>query len=229
MRLDKFLADNSAFSRSQIKKLVKEKRVTYGGEVCTNAALKLPSEPLTVCIDDEVIAEKLTRYILLNKPPNYICSTVDETQPSVLRLFPSEFADLKIVGRLDADTTGVLLLTDDGQWLHRVINPSRSHGKTYLVTTDRQITQAQLQPMTEGMLLRGETSSTKPAKVEWLSDTQFLLTIYEGKYHQVKRMCAALGFYVSALHRTAVGEITLSSDLSAGEWRPLTEQEIAQF
>lgn len=229
MRLDKFLADNSVFSRSQIKKLIKERRVTVSGEVCLNAAIKLSTPSESVCIDDEVISATAPRYLLLNKPPKYVCSRVDESLPSVLRLLPQEYADLKIVGRLDADTTGLLLLTDDGQWLHRVINPSRSHGKTYLVTTDKEISLAALQPMTEGILLRGETVVTKPAKVQCLGERQFSLTIFEGKYHQVKRMCAALGFHVEALHRVAVGDIVLSEDLACGEWRDLSADEVAMF
>lgn len=229
MRLDKFLSDNSPYSRSQIKKLIKDKRVTVAGEVCTSGAIKCVSDTSCICIDGERIQAKQPRYILLNKPKHYICSRVDESLPSVLRLLPVDFSDVNIVGRLDADTTGLLLLTDDGQWLHRVINPNHSHGKTYLVTVDQQISELQLHPMTEGIVLRGETTPTTPAKIHCINATQFLLTIYEGKYHQVKRMCAALGFHVVALHRTAIGGITLPEGLAEGEWCHLSDQQISLF
>lgn len=229
MRLDKYLADNSSYSRSQVKKLIKNKRVTLAGALCTDSTQKVASNQTDICIDGIAITAQLPRYLLLNKPKGFICSTVDESSPSVLRLFPAEYADLKIVGRLDVDTTGLLLLTDDGQWLHRVSNPNRSHGKTYLVTTDRDITAEQLTPMTMGVALRGDEALTKPARVEYLSKTQFKLTIFEGRYHQVKRMCAALGFYVAELHRTAIGDIHLPSDVDGGTWRNLTANEVANF
>ncbi|RKW37748.1 MAG: pseudouridine synthase, partial [Moraxella sp.] len=138
-------------------------------------------------------------------------------------------ARLHSAGRLDVDTTGLVLLTDDGQWSHRITSPKHHYPKTYLVTLADPVEANYSQACAEGILLRGEKEPTKPAELEILDDYNVNLTISEGRYHQVKRMFAALGNKVVGLHRWKIGNLTLDDDLGEGEFRPLTEKEIAYF
>jgi len=145
----------------------------------------------------------------------------------VIDLIPAEQRrGLRIVGRLDRDTTGLLLLTTDGQWAHRLMSPRHHCAKRYRVTTAEPLDDAQLTRLRDGVVLHDDPAPTRPAEARALSDTELLLTISEGRYHQVKRMLAAVGNRVVALHREAVGHIELAPDLPAGAWRPLTDAEI---
>jgi len=133
---------------------------------------------------------------------------------------------LHIAGRLDIDTTGLVLITDDGQWSHRITSPKHQHEKTYLIDLDTPITENQIRILTEGVQLKDEKKRSLPAKIEVITELQIKMTITEGKYHQVKRMMAAVGNHVVKLHRQQIGNIELDADLKPGEWRKLTEGEI---
>ncbi|MEQ4794798.1 16S rRNA pseudouridine(516) synthase RsuA, partial [Klebsiella variicola subsp. variicola] len=163
------------------------------------------------------------RYFMLNKPIGYVCSTDDPVNPTILYFIDEPLAyKLHAAGRLDIDTTGLVLLTDNGQWSHRITAPKHHCEKTYHVTLEEPIAEGVAEQFQKGVQLNGEKDLTKPAKLEIITPIEVKLTISEGKYHQVKRMFVAVGNHVSALHRERIGDITLDETLAEGEYRPLT-------
>lgn len=226
LRLDKYICESTELTRNEAKKLLKMGLVTVDDSVVKNSAMKVHEDQI-VAIEGEEISPRGLRYIMLHKPENFICSNVDEIHPSINHLIDLDKAfELNTVGRLDVDTTGLVLLSDDGKWSHQITSPKKSCPKCYQVVTATQISEEQIKLLEEGVLLRGEDEPTKPAKVEKVTDYQILLTISEGKYHQVKRMLAAVGNKVVELHRISIGSIELDSELEEGQWRYLTEEEI---
>lgn len=242
MRLDKFICKSTELTRNEAKKLLKSGEVKVNGEVAKNPAMQV-HENNDISIDGEKLTARGSRYYILHKVADSICSNVDEIYPSVLHFLEVDRAfDLHIAGRLDADTTGLVLITDDGRWSHNVISPKKQCQKVYRVWLRDEIDDEKLPVLIkrfeEGLQLQGEDSLTRPAKLTRVAEpdlidetayrSEVLLTITEGKYHQVKRMFAAVGNRVIGLHREQIGCITLG-DLEPGEWRELTEQEIALF
>jgi len=242
MRLDKFICKSTELTRNEAKKVLKSGEVRVNGEVAKNAAMQV-HENNTITIDGQQLTARGSRYYILHKVVDSICSNVDEVYPSVLNFIDVDKAfDLHIAGRLDADTTGLVLITDDGRWSHNVISPKKHCQKTYRVWLRNEIDDEKLSALVtqfeQGIQLQGEDSLTRPAiltrvKEEDLVDEQsyrseVLLTITEGKYHQVKRMFAAVGNRVIGLHREQIGGIKLDN-LAPGEWRELNEDEIALF
>lgn len=227
MRLDKFLAETTGLTRSQAAKVLRQSAVTVNGKIEKSGAVK-------VSPDDEIYydGERLTwvengQYIMLHKPQGYICSHEDGDYPTIYQFFDYPLsARLHSAGRLDVDTTGLVLLTDDGQWSHRITSPKFHCEKTYLVTLAEPVEVNYVQACADGILLRGEKEPTKPATLEILDDYNVNLTLSEGRYHQVKRMFAALGNKVVALHRWKIGNVVLDEHLAEGEFRSLTEEEI---
>ena len=229
MRLDKFICKSSELTRNEAKRLLKSKLVTVNDQIVSSGATKLLDND-KVKIEGREISIIGHRYIMLNKPEDMICSTKDEVHPSVLNLIEVERVfDLHIAGRLDVDTTGLVLITDDGKWSHNITSPNKACQKTYRVITQADITTEMVEQLEQGVELRSENEATKPAQIKVLDSRQMLLTITEGKYHQVKRMLAAVGNKVIELHREQIGTITLDEDLDFGQWRYLTEEEIALF
>lgn len=235
MRLDKYLCESTELTRSQAKKALHRGEVTCNGQVEKNAAFKVPRES-DVRLDGALLKVRGLRYIMLNKPADTLCSNVDEEYPSVLALLDVPKArSLHIAGRLDADTTGLVLITDDGHWSHRVTSPAKACGKKacgkrYRVQLADSLPESGRESLVEqfatGIQLKGEKGLTKPALLEVFTPAEVLLTINEGKYHQVKRMFAAIGNRVVGLHREQIGPIVLDESLSAGQWRYLTEAEV---
>ncbi|WP_252178695.1 16S rRNA pseudouridine(516) synthase RsuA [Endozoicomonas sp. 4G] len=230
MRLDKFLCESTELTRSESKRLLKAGSVTVEGIIVKNPACKV-SDDSEILLDGAPLNRVGFRYIMLNKPVDTLCSTLSGTEaeryPSVIELLDVIKSDrLRIAGRLDADTTGLVLITDDGQWSHRITSPVKKCSKRYRVELAMPLDHSAIEPFAEGIQLHGEKKPTRPAQLEFISDQEVLLTIHEGKYHQVKRMFAALGNRVTALHREQIGAITLDPELEAGEWRYLTEEEI---
>ena len=230
MRLDKYLCQSTELSRANAKKCLHRGDVTCDGVVVTNSAFKVSAECDVRLLGEPVMIRGL-RYIMLNKPQDTLCSNVDEFYPSVLSLLgiPKAYS-LHIAGRLDADTTGLVLITDDGQWSHRLTSPVKACAKRYRVQLADPLAASDPELVAQfahGIALKGEASLTRPATLEILAPTEALLTITEGKYHQVKRMFAAIGNKVVGLHREQVGGISLDPDLEAGQWRYLTQDEIA--
>ncbi|WP_115718733.1 16S rRNA pseudouridine(516) synthase RsuA [Gallaecimonas mangrovi] len=227
MRLDKFLADNSQYSRAQIKRLMHREEVTVNGVVVKDPSVKVSDED-NVVLEGQTMRSIGLRYFMLHKPKGYVCSTDDPEHMSVLTLLDEKDRfGLHMAGRLDLDTTGLVLLTDDGQWSHRVTSPKHDCPKRYRVWLDEPLADDVEQRFLDGVQLHGERHLTKPATLERIDDTEVLLTISEGKYHQVKRMFAAVDNKVVDLHRESIGGVALDPDLAEGEYRPLTASEVA--
>ncbi|AVF33757.1 16S rRNA pseudouridine(516) synthase RsuA [Rahnella sikkimica] len=228
MRLDKFLSQQLGVSRALVLRELRNKRVTVDGEIVKTGSMKISPEQ-RVEFDGNVL-DQITgpRYFMLNKPQGYVCSTDDPDHPTVLYFLEEPVAyKLHAAGRLDIDTTGLVLMTDDGQWSHRITSPRHHCEKTYLVTLENPLADDTAAQFEAGVQLHNEDSLTKPATLEQIEEKLVRLTLSEGRYHQVKRMFAAVGNRVVALHRERIGEIVMDEDLEPGQYRPLTEQEIA--
>ncbi|PIJ49453.1 16S rRNA pseudouridine(516) synthase [Erwinia sp. OLTSP20] len=228
MRLDKFLSQQLEISRAIAGRELRARRVTVDGEVIRDGAFKLLPEHQVAYDGNPLQQQNGPRYFMLNKPAGYVCSTDDPDHPTVA-FFLQEPAAWKLhaAGRLDIDTTGLVLMTDDGQWSHRITSPRHHCEKTYLVTLTSPLCGDEAGPFSTGIQLHGEKTLTKPARLTVLSAQQVRLTIAEGRYHQVKRMFAALGNHVEALHRERIGDIVLDETLAPGDYRALTAEEIA--
>ncbi|AHF74377.1 Ribosomal small subunit pseudouridine synthase A [Candidatus Sodalis pierantonius str. SOPE] len=228
MRLDKFLSQQLGISRALVARELRAKRVTVDDEVIRQGAFQLLPEH-QVRFDGNVLQQILTaRYFMLHKPQGYVCSTDDPDHPTLLYFIDEPVPDkLHVAGRLDIDTTGLVLLTDDGQWSHRLTSPRHHCEKDYLVTLEQPLATETAERFAAGIMLRGENLPTRPARLEALSPQRVRLTLREGRYHQVKRMFAALGNRVIALHRERIGAIVLDAHLQPGEYRALTAEEIA--
>jgi 16S rRNA pseudouridine516 synthase len=227
MRLDKLISNSTVFTRSQTGKIIRKGSISVNGAVVKKSAFN-------VSVTDEVqylginINLPQQRYIMLHKPKNVVCSTADGEHQTVLDLlFIAKRDTLHIAGRLDIDTTGLVLLTDDGQWSHKMTSPKHKQSKVYHVTLAEDISTEAIRQLETGIRLKSEKKDTLPASVEKLDNKTLLLTLHEGKYHQVKRMFAAVGHHVEQLHRQQIGNIVLDAQLEAGEWRELSADEIA--
>lgn len=229
MRLDKFICNNSDYSRTQIHTLVKQGIICVNGEVVTKANYTICEDDL-VSVNNVNITASGPRYFMLHKPQGYVCANSDSEHPTVLDLINEiNKQELQIAGRLDLDTTGLVLLTDDGKWNHKITSPKHEHTKTYLVKTANAITQDTIVVFARGIILKNEKKPTLPAVLSIIDSHQARLEIHEGKYHQVKRMFAAVGNHVVSLHREAIGHIHLDHDLPERHYRPLTQTEIELF
>ncbi len=226
MRLDKFLSQNSDSSRSLIQQAIKAGRVSVNDVVAKKGDQKLVGDEI-VTLDGNIVEPFKTRYLMLHKPLGYVCANSDSDYPTVVNLIRMpRWQELQIVGRLDIDTTGLVLLTDDGQWNHRITSPRHECDKIYRVTTANPISDETAALFAAGVQLHGEKAPTRPAQLEFLSSHEARLKIHEGKYHQIKRMFAAAGNLVVALHRESIGSIQLDPALAPGEYRALTDDEI---
>ncbi|MGB4247248.1 MAG: 16S rRNA pseudouridine(516) synthase RsuA [Pseudohongiellaceae bacterium] len=229
MRLDKFVSHATGLPREISKRVVRKKQVQVNGAVVTNAAYQVAATDQVV-FDDELLVISGPRYLMLHKPVGYVCATEDGDHPIVLDLLNDmDPQGLSIAGRLDIDTTGLVLLSDDGQWLHRVTSPRHLFAKVYRAQLHSPVDEQTIAAFASGMLLRGEDKPTAPAQCVALADNEAEVTLNEGRYHQVKRMFAACGNHVLALHRLKIGAVTLDADLAPGEYRALTADEIASF
>ncbi|MCM0613527.1 16S rRNA pseudouridine(516) synthase RsuA [Marinobacter sediminum] len=226
MRLDQFIATSTELSRKDAKRTISGGRVHVDGEPCKSANTKIQAGN-RVTLDGEVCTLPGERYLMMNKPMGVVSATRDSDHPTALDLLPPAMArNLHFAGRLDADTTGLILLTTDGQWSHRITSPRVNCPKTYRVTLSDPMAEPAVRELERGVLLRNDPTPTKPAQVRVLGDRLIELTISEGRYHQVKRMLAAVGNHVEALHRQRIGKIILDSTLETGDYRELTRDEI---
>ncbi|WP_280570092.1 16S rRNA pseudouridine(516) synthase RsuA [Chromohalobacter sp. 296-RDG] len=235
MRLDRFLSESTELTRSLAKKALHRGEVEVDGDVIKNAAFKLGDEQ-DVRWMGEPLALVGVRYLMLNKPTGYECTTRPGRYPSLIELLDvTKRSRLHIAGRLDVDTTGLVLITEDGQWSHRLTSPKRRCDKHYLVTLAQPLMEGAEDLLAAGLMLEKEDKPTLPARLERLPTpdedevVQARLIIQEGRYHQIKRMFAALGNEVVALHRERIGDIVLDSALAPGEWRELSEAEVASI
>lgn len=227
MRLDKFICKSTDLTRTEAILLINAGNVIVNNEVVSNEATQV-HENNDILLDGEKLIARASRYILMHKPLNTICSNIDEVYPSLFNYIDVEKAeDLHIAGRLDADTTGLVLITDDGRWSFNIITPNKQCEKTYRVGLRNQIAEDAAEKFAQGVQLQGEKQLTFPAKLDVVSSNEVLLTITEGKFHQVKRMFSTIGNRVVTLHREQIGNIKL--DVDVGKWRFLTPEEIAYF
>ena len=226
-RLDKFLTDSGVGTRSQVKLLLKAGRVTVDGAVIRDNSLKIDPQRQTVCLDGAVLGGKRRVVVMLNKPAGFVTATEDAKERTVMELLPKELLamDVKPVGRLDKATEGLLLFTNDGDLLHRLISPKKEVSKVYYARHEGAADAEDVAAFAAGLELRDGTQCL-PAKLEPLGPGESRIAVCEGKYHQVRRMMAARGMHVNYLERQQEGALTLG-DLPRGQVRELTESEIA--
>ena len=241
VRLDKFLADAGKGTRSEVKKFIQKGLVQVNGLAARKPELKVDPEKDQVILAGETItAAPEFVYYLLNKPAGCVSATEDRHDSTVMEYVPSDRKGLFPVGRLDKDTEGFLLITDDGPLAHELLSPKKHVDKTYYAKVSGKVTEEDAVRLAEGVDI-GEKDLTRPARLEILStwesgtesaeagknwESEIRLTIHEGKFHQVKRMMGALGKKVTYLKRLSMGPLALPVDLPAGKYRPLTEKEL---
>ena len=225
-RLDKFLCDSGAGTRSQVKAILKTGRVTVDGKPEKDGSRKIDPNTHTVCLDGETLGGRRRVVIMLNKPAGYVTATEDPVEKTVMELLPAQMKhlDVKPVGRLDKATEGLLLFTNDGDLLHRLITPKKEVPKIYYARHEGTASAEDVEAFAAGLTLRDGTVCLG-AKLQPLGEGESLITVCEGKYHQVRRMMASRGMTVTYLERRQEGSLTLG-DLPRGAVRELSEQEI---
>ena len=225
-RLDKFISHLAELPRSKARASIKRQAALVNGEVVTAFDFQIKQQD-EVVFQGEQLVFLGKRYFMLNKPVGYVSANSDELHKTVFDLIDEpNMSDFHVAGRLDIDTTGLVILTNDGDWSHKITSPKNNKFKTYLVETQEPITDESLEALREGVQLHNEKALTRPAKAERLANYGLRLSICEGKYHQVKRMLAAVDNKVIELHREQIGNIKLDENLAAGEYRLLTAEEI---
>jgi 16S rRNA pseudouridine516 synthase len=224
MRLDRFLARYTPHGRRGIRPILASGRVTVDGVVEKNTQCEV-GDFSQVTLDGALLRSRTAVYLMLHKPVGYLSATTDPQHPTVMDLIDTP-EPLHLAGRLDRATTGLLLLTNDGKWSRQLTEPKEQTPKIYRVETAHPITKNTRKLFAQGIYFAYEDLTTQAAELEILAPQQCLLTIYEGRYHQVKRMFHAVGNRVTGLHRMSVGDITLDSSLQPGEYRKLTAHEI---
>ena len=235
IRLDKFLSEMSGWTRSEVKKIVRTGSVTVDGNEVKKPETKIDEKLSIVSVDGRQIKYNKYEYYMLNKPKGFVSATTDREHKTVVDIISSsEKKDLFPVGRLDIDTEGLLLITNDGELAHRLLAPKNHVEKTYYVEVSGILDDVDVDAVEKGLDI-GEEKNTIPAKMEILkTDIQnnissCYLTIHEGKFHQVKRMMKKLGKTVTYLKRVSMGSLSLDSTLKKGNYRKLTEQEIIEL
>lgn len=228
MQLEKILQSQGFGSRKQCRQLIESGKVMIGAEVCRDPKTSFDISDLSFRVGDQTWLYREKIYLALHKPSGYECSHQPQHHPSVFDLLPAPLIErgVQCVGRLDQDTTGLLLLTDDGAFLQALTHPKKHVAKRYLVTTNRAITDEQIAQLMQGVALRNEQGVFAADECLKLSENQLVLTIHQGLYHQVKRMLAAVGNHVDALHREQIGQFKLPDDLPEGEWIYLNEAQV---
>ena len=220
MQLERILQKHGFGTRKGCRGLIHNERVAVNGQLCDDPFADIATDNLVFTVDGVDWPYREFATVILNKPAGYECSRKPQHHPSVLELLPVQLRerDVQPIGRLDEDTTGLLLITDDGQLNHQLSSAKRKVPKVYLATTKHPLDQGQIDQLLGGVLLNDEPEPIAAAGAEIIGEHLLRLTVTEGKYHQVKRMVAAAGNRVEALHREAVGELFLPENLKAGEW-----------
>ena len=227
-RLDQFLANHGCGSRTEVKTMIRRGQVQVNGLKVTAADTHIDPEKDTVLWNGKPILNRPFVYLMLHKPKGVVSATDDRRYPTVLSLVPEEFAhyDLFPAGRLDKDTTGFVLLTNDGDFAHRILSPKHHVDKIYRAELTDPIPSSAQEKFANGLVLKDGTK-TLPAQLDVVDDFHAVITLREGKYHQIKRMFAACGTTVKELHRSAIGGVFLDAEMAEGDCRPLTEQELS--
>ena len=227
-RLDKVLAGTGRWSRREVKLLVRQGLVRLNGAAAVSAEEKCDPETAVITVNGETVVLRRFTYVLLHKPGGVLTATEDRRQETVMELLPQELrrVGLAPVGRLDKDTAGLLLLTNDGELTHRLLSPKYHVDKRYFARVDGHLTAAHAETFAKGMTL-GDGLKCLPARLEILPDSGCIVTVREGKFHQVKRMLASCGAPVVYLKRLSMGPLVLGDELGRGEHRMLREEEVA--
>ena len=226
-RLDKIVTDSGICSRKEAKQMIRAGRIAINGAVVTDPALRFEASGCRIDVDGLALDHPEHLYVMMNKPAGLLCATRDPNKPTVVDGLPAAWKKRGIfpVGRLDKDTTGLLLLTDDGIFAHKVISPSAQIRKLYEAGIEGNPTPEDAEAFREGIVLKDGTRCL-PAELVPLGGGRVLVEIYEGKYHQVKRMLASRGMHVVTLNRARIGGLSLDEQLSPGSFRLLTPEEI---
>lgn len=226
MRLDKFLCDTAGLTRTEAKNAVKKGQIAVNGQVQKATDFKVKENTDTVTFQGRPLSYAAFHYYILHKPAGVITATEDKKESTVMDILREEkVKNLFPVGRLDKDTEGLLLITDDGELAHNLLSPKKHVDKEYLVKVRDSISEDDCRKLSEGVDI-GDEKPTAPAKVERVAEKEILLTIREGRFHQVKRMLQAVGNEVLYLKRLSMGSLRLPKDLEKGAYRPLSEEEI---
>ena len=229
--LEKILFSQGFGTRRYCSDLVYAELVKVNGVIADDPEKRIATENLMLNVEGKDWEYHEKAYIAFNKPPNYECSHKTTHHPSVYSLLPAPFVErgLQCVGRLDYDTTGLLLISDDGQFIHKMTTPKKNIGKVYQITTPDSITQNQINHLLKGVVLDDDPKPCFATACRQLSENTLMMTIVEGRYHQVKRMMAAVGNHVAKLHRVEIGAYVMPADLAEGEWRWLYSNDLKQL
>lgn len=229
LRLDKFISERTEFSRSTIKQLISKKVITVDGQTAKNSDMKINPDTAKVIVDGNEIRKDRYRYILLNKPDGYVCSTTDNDGESVLNLVPENLRTKNMfpAGRLDKDSLGALLITDDGNLAHRILSPKHHISKIYIVKLDKPFQSNYINLFKNGLkLASGEVCLPADVRECELSENLAFIQLFEGKYHQIKRMFSAVGNHVEILMRVSLGNLVLPEKLALGQCMELLHKDV---
>ena len=229
LRLDKFLSEQGVASRKELKEIIRSGRVSVDGVRQCLPEAKIDPERSVILVDGKQISSRRSHSYMLHKPLGVVTATEDRSEKTVLDLLPPELRRLGLfpVGRLDKDTSGLLILTNDGDFAHRVISPKSTVEKCYSARVEGVLDEEDCRAFLEGITLKDGTRCL-PAKLEILEKDRCLVRVIEGKYHQVRRMLASRGKPVLTLHRLSIGALTLDDSLAPGEWRELSEEDLCR-
>lgn len=227
-RLDKVIGNQTNYSRKDVKELIKKKLVTVNGEIVKKVDMKVNSGSDKIEVLGEELVVKKYVYLVLNKPKGFISATDDKNDRTVLDLVPIEYVHRNLfpAGRLDKDTTGLMIITDDGEFAHNILAPKKHIKKTYKVVIDKEMTEDMVKGFKEGVMLND--GECKSAKLEIIGEYSGIVELIEGRYHQIKRMFGCYGAKVLELERIMMGNLEIPEDLELGECRELTIDELAK-
>ena len=230
MRLDKLLANKAYGSRKEVHQLIKDQRVRINGDIAIKKDVHVDIESDEITVDGQIVNVKQHYYVKFHKPKGYVTAVEDANHPVVMDLLPPEYIKMGVVpvGRLDKDTEGLLLLTNDGVWGHSIINGNKHVSKVYYVEFDGELTKEGIQRIKEGIIL-GDGTQCKPALIDLVSSSSVHITIEEGKSHPVKRMIGAAGGTVTYLKRLTIGHIDLTGIEEVGSVQDLANDDIEAF
>ena len=228
-RIDKIIASQGVYSRSEVKKLIQQKKIKVNGEIITSPNIKIDTANAKILIDNEALTIKEHIYLMLNKPEGYVSATRDGKDKTVLDLVPDEYKSREVfpAGRLDKNTTGLMIITDDGQMAHNILAPKKHISKKYEVTIDIPVTEDMKNGFKDGVELIDGKCKSSDMVITGQYTAEVILT--EGRYHQIKRMFGCYGAKVTKLHRTQMGKLELPKDLAPGKTRELTPEELEKL
>ncbi|WAM30742.1 pseudouridine synthase [Caldicellulosiruptor naganoensis] len=224
MRLDKFLAHSGFGTRSEVRRLIKKGVVKVNGRKANSPDLKVDEEKDVVQVGEKIVKLQKWVYIMMNKPQGYVCSNDDPFSPTIFSLIPEnlKYRNLHTVGRLDKDAEGLLIITNNGEYTHKVISPKKHIEKEYIVKLEKELNREKIKVFEDGVVL-DDGYKTMPAKYTIIDDFTVSITIHEGKYHQIKRMFESIGNRVVYLKRIRIGRLKLDENLNPGEYKVLDE------